>query len=202
MGFSILKKNLKIPKDVLFYRWTQIMKYGFFWLFSLGPPVLGLAPFDHLFTADLQHLSTVKRVSEWMICGLILRCSHGAKHLFERLDLTDEPLLPLQIRKLKLQLEEERQKGSRSDGGTAGDLAELQNGSDLQLIEMQSEAGPAHSPGWGASGLLGPVVPKISPEVDQKSGPSQSRTEEPASSCCPGWCSPLLGDMISRTSCS
>ncbi|KAF4010408.1 hypothetical protein G4228_001788 [Cervus hanglu yarkandensis] len=32
-----------------------------------------------------------------------------------------------QIRKLKLQLEEERQKGSRSDGGTAGDLAELQN---------------------------------------------------------------------------
>lgn len=121
---------------------------------------------------------------------------------FERLDLTDEPLLPLQIRKLKLQLEEERQKGSRSDGGTAGDLAELQNGSDLQLIEMQSEAGPAHSPGWGASGLLGPVVPKISPEVNQKSGPSQSRTEEPASSCCPGWCSPLLGDMISRTSCS
>lgn len=105
---------------------------------------------------------------------------------FERLDLADEPLLPLQIRKLKLQLEEERQKGSRSDGGTAGDLAELQNGSDLQLIEMQSEAGPAHSPGWGASGLLGPVVPNISPEVDQKSCPSQSRTEEPASSCCPG----------------
>lgn len=82
MGFSILNKNLKIPKDVLFYRWTQIMKYGFFWLFSLGPPVLGLSPFDHLFTADLQHLSTVKRISEWMICGLILRCSHGAKHLF------------------------------------------------------------------------------------------------------------------------
>ncbi|KAJ8782668.1 hypothetical protein J1605_009987 [Eschrichtius robustus] len=45
-----------------------------------------------------------------------------------------------QIRKLKLQLEEERQKCSRSDG-TAGDLAGLQNGSDLQLIEMQSKAG-------------------------------------------------------------
>ncbi|CAM9735711.1 unnamed protein product [Rangifer tarandus platyrhynchus] len=45
-----------------------------------------------------------------------------------------------QIRKLKLQLEEERQKGSRSDGGTAGDLAELQNGSDLQLSEMQRDA--------------------------------------------------------------
>ncbi|CAI9159329.1 unnamed protein product [Rangifer tarandus platyrhynchus] len=45
-----------------------------------------------------------------------------------------------QIRKLKLQLEEERQRGSRSDGGTAGDLAELQNGSDLQLIEMQRDA--------------------------------------------------------------
>ncbi|XP_060258059.1 leucine-rich repeat flightless-interacting protein 2 isoform X15 [Ovis aries] len=44
-----------------------------------------------------------------------------------------------QIRKLKLQLEEERQKCPRSDG-TAGDLAELQNGSDLQLIEMQRDA--------------------------------------------------------------
>ncbi|XP_062072008.1 leucine-rich repeat flightless-interacting protein 2 isoform X6 [Lepus europaeus] len=44
-----------------------------------------------------------------------------------------------QVRKLKLQLEEERQKCSRSDG-TAGDLAGLQNGSDLQLIEMQRDA--------------------------------------------------------------
>uniref|UniRef100_A0A8B9Y212 Leucine-rich repeat flightless-interacting protein 2 n=1 Tax=Bos mutus grunniens TaxID=30521 RepID=A0A8B9Y212_BOSMU len=44
-----------------------------------------------------------------------------------------------QIRKLKLQLEEERQKCSGRDG-TAGDLAELQNGSDLQLIEMQRDA--------------------------------------------------------------
>ncbi|KAM5234869.1 leucine-rich repeat flightless-interacting protein 2 isoform 19-T19 [Hipposideros larvatus] len=44
-----------------------------------------------------------------------------------------------QIRKLKLQLEEERQKCSRDDG-TMGDLAGLQNGSDLQLIEMQRDA--------------------------------------------------------------
>ncbi|XP_071475893.1 leucine-rich repeat flightless-interacting protein 2 isoform X2 [Marmota flaviventris] len=44
-----------------------------------------------------------------------------------------------QIRKLKLQLEEERQKCSRNDG-TAGDLAGLQNGSDLQFIEMQRDA--------------------------------------------------------------
>nr|XP_019802373.1 leucine-rich repeat flightless-interacting protein 2 isoform X4 [Tursiops truncatus] len=44
-----------------------------------------------------------------------------------------------QIRKLKLQLEEEQQKCSRNDG-TAGDLAGLQNGSDLQLIEMQRDA--------------------------------------------------------------
>ncbi|XP_063116424.1 leucine-rich repeat flightless-interacting protein 2 isoform X21 [Cavia porcellus] len=44
-----------------------------------------------------------------------------------------------QIRKLKLQLEEERQKCSRDDG-TAGDLAGLQNGSDLQFIEMQRDA--------------------------------------------------------------
>ena len=66
---------------------------------------------------------------------------------FERLDLTDKPFLPLQIRKLKLQLEEERQKGSRSDG-TAGDLAGLQNGSDLQLIEMQSKAGAGPPGAW------------------------------------------------------
>lgn len=44
-----------------------------------------------------------------------------------------------QIRKLKLQLEEERQKCSRSDGAS-GDLAGLQNGSDLQFIEMQRDA--------------------------------------------------------------
>nr|XP_044992594.1 leucine-rich repeat flightless-interacting protein 2 isoform X1 [Jaculus jaculus] len=44
-----------------------------------------------------------------------------------------------QIRKLKLQLEEERQKCSRNDGA-AGDLAGLQNGSDLQFIEMQRDA--------------------------------------------------------------
>ena len=175
----------------------------FLWLFSLGPLVLELKPFEHLVTADLQHLSIVERVSEWIICGLTLRCGHGAKHLFHlRLDLTDEPLLPLQIRKLKLQLEEERQKCPRSDG-TAGDLAELQNGSDLQLIEMQSEAGPARSPGWAVRGLLEPVVPKLSPQVDQKSRPSQSQTESllPAGML-PGWGSPLLGGMISRTSCS
>ncbi|XP_060036580.1 leucine-rich repeat flightless-interacting protein 2 isoform X23 [Erinaceus europaeus] len=44
-----------------------------------------------------------------------------------------------QVRKLKLQLEEERQKGSRSDG-TGADLAGLHNGSDLQFIEMQRDA--------------------------------------------------------------
>lgn len=56
-------------------------------------------------------------------------------------------MFPLQIRKLKLQLEEERQKCSRGDGSAAGDLAGLQNGSDLQFIEMQSRccAGPSGS---------------------------------------------------------
>ncbi|XP_066206478.1 leucine-rich repeat flightless-interacting protein 2 isoform X12 [Saccopteryx leptura] len=45
-----------------------------------------------------------------------------------------------QVRKLKLQLEEERQKYSRGDGTAGGDLAGLQNGSDLQFIEMQRDA--------------------------------------------------------------
>ncbi|XP_053525379.1 leucine-rich repeat flightless-interacting protein 2 isoform X7 [Artibeus jamaicensis] len=45
-----------------------------------------------------------------------------------------------QIRKLKLQLEEERQKCSRGDGTAGGDVAGLQNGADLQFIEMQRDA--------------------------------------------------------------
>ncbi|XP_036869927.2 leucine-rich repeat flightless-interacting protein 2 isoform X29 [Manis javanica] len=44
-----------------------------------------------------------------------------------------------QIRKLKLQLDEERQSCSKN-GGTGGDLAGLQNGSDLQFIELQRDA--------------------------------------------------------------
>ncbi|XP_010222098.1 PREDICTED: leucine-rich repeat flightless-interacting protein 2 isoform X7 [Tinamus guttatus] len=44
-----------------------------------------------------------------------------------------------QVRKLKMQLEEERQKYSRSDG-TDLDATGLENGSDLQLFEMQRDA--------------------------------------------------------------
>ncbi|KAM9166330.1 leucine-rich repeat flightless-interacting protein 2 isoform 2-T2 [Pangshura tecta] len=44
-----------------------------------------------------------------------------------------------QIRKLKLQLEEERQKNTKNDG-TNPDITGLENGSDLQLIEMQRDA--------------------------------------------------------------
>lgn len=45
--------------------------------------------------------------------------------------------LVFQVRKLKMQLEEERQKYSKSDGMNP-DIVGLENGSDLQLIEMQS----------------------------------------------------------------
>ncbi|XP_053915617.1 leucine-rich repeat flightless-interacting protein 2 isoform X3 [Cuculus canorus] len=44
-----------------------------------------------------------------------------------------------QVRKLKMQLEEERQKYSKSDGMNT-DIIGLENGSDLQLIEMQRDA--------------------------------------------------------------
>ncbi|XP_058585349.1 leucine-rich repeat flightless-interacting protein 2 isoform X6 [Neofelis nebulosa] len=44
-----------------------------------------------------------------------------------------------QIRRLQLQLEEERQRCSRSES-TAADLAGLHNGSDLQFIDMQRDA--------------------------------------------------------------
>ncbi|XP_036777481.2 leucine-rich repeat flightless-interacting protein 2 isoform X9 [Manis pentadactyla] len=52
---------------------------------------------------------------------------------------TEKEELLSQIRKLKLQLEEERQSCSKN-GGTGGDLAGLQNGSDLQFIELQRDA--------------------------------------------------------------
>ncbi|XP_003430994.1 leucine-rich repeat flightless-interacting protein 2 isoform X13 [Ornithorhynchus anatinus] len=45
-----------------------------------------------------------------------------------------------QIKKLKLQLEEERQKYAKNDDGSAGILGGLENGSDLQFIEMQRDA--------------------------------------------------------------
>ncbi|RMC05573.1 hypothetical protein DUI87_18770 [Hirundo rustica rustica] len=44
-----------------------------------------------------------------------------------------------QVRKLKMQLEEERQKYSKNDGMNP-DIIGLENGSDLQLIEMQRDA--------------------------------------------------------------
>ncbi|XP_066047441.1 leucine-rich repeat flightless-interacting protein 2 isoform X7 [Chamaea fasciata] len=44
-----------------------------------------------------------------------------------------------QVRKLKMQLEEERQKYSKHDGMNP-DIIGLENGSDLQLIEMQRDA--------------------------------------------------------------
>ncbi|XP_050166732.1 leucine-rich repeat flightless-interacting protein 2 isoform X7 [Myiozetetes cayanensis] len=44
-----------------------------------------------------------------------------------------------QVRKLKMQLEEERQKYSKSDGMNP-DVIGLENGSDLQLIELQRDA--------------------------------------------------------------
>lgn len=55
-----------------------------------------------------------------------------------------------QIRKLKNQLEEERQKHSKVDGSYT-DGERLENGTDLHLIEMQSEstgrpAGRSHRP--------------------------------------------------------
>ncbi|KAM6314576.1 leucine-rich repeat flightless-interacting protein 2 isoform 2-T2 [Aegotheles albertisi] len=51
----------------------------------------------------------------------------------------DKEELLSQVRKLRMQLEEERQKYSKSDGMNP-DIIGLENGSDLQLIEMQRDA--------------------------------------------------------------
>ncbi|CAL8300222.1 unnamed protein product [Merluccius merluccius] len=45
-----------------------------------------------------------------------------------------------QIRKLKMQLDDERQKHSKVDGGTYTDGERMENGTDLHIIEMQRDA--------------------------------------------------------------
>ncbi|XP_019364533.1 PREDICTED: leucine-rich repeat flightless-interacting protein 2 isoform X1 [Gavialis gangeticus] len=84
------------------------------------------------------------------VVGAITVVSQEAAHVLEtagegpldvrlrKLAEEKEELLS-QIRKLKLQLEEERQKYSKSDGSNP-DITGLENGSDLQLIEMQRDA--------------------------------------------------------------
>ncbi|XP_025072291.1 leucine-rich repeat flightless-interacting protein 2 isoform X22 [Alligator sinensis] len=84
------------------------------------------------------------------VVGAITVISQEAAHVLEtagegpldvrlrKLAEEKEELLS-QIRKLKLQLEEEQQKYSKSDGSNP-DITGLENGSDLQLIEMQRDA--------------------------------------------------------------
>lgn len=161
-----------------------------------GTPSPG-ASFDNLFVAALQQLSSVphgRPCRKQLLKEYMRPCSKmwplgWASVSFERLDLTGEPLLPLQVRKLKLQLEEEQQKCSRNDG-VAGDPAGLQNGSDLQFIEMQSRTGLGTTP-RGAGCVLGGVrtgtrshgsrfssyvLRLVSPWPDQNSRPDQSWT--------------------------
>lgn len=99
----------------------------------------GARPFRCLLTASP---STISSVSPWWALKEIAPewCLWLTRICLPwQLDFADEPVILLQVRKLKLQLEEERQKCSRGDGTAAGDLAGLQNGSDLQFIEMQSK---------------------------------------------------------------
>lgn len=99
----------------------------------------GAHPFRCLLTASP---STFRSVSPWWALKEIApecACGWWGSASFDKVDLADEPMILLQVRKLKLQLEEERQKCSRGDGTAVGDLAGLQNGSDLQFIEMQSK---------------------------------------------------------------
>lgn len=81
-----------------------------------------------------------RTISASGISGLL--CLFPIEHLDIQLlnfweSLFHERMLLFQVRKLKMQLEEERQKYSKSDGMNP-DIIGLENGSDLQLIEMQS----------------------------------------------------------------
>ncbi|XP_032264909.1 leucine-rich repeat flightless-interacting protein 2 isoform X2 [Phoca vitulina] len=110
-----------------------------------------------IFNADLKHGLVIipdgtpnGDVSHEPVVGAITVVSQEAAQVLEsagegpldvrlrKLAGEKEELLS-QIRRLKLQLEEERQKCSRSEG-SAADMAGLHNGSDLQFIEMQRDA--------------------------------------------------------------
>ncbi|XP_035173668.1 leucine-rich repeat flightless-interacting protein 2 isoform X21 [Oxyura jamaicensis] len=126
---SVLQHKLDELKEGLRQRDELIEKHG-----------LVIIP-DGTPNGDVNHESAV---------GAITVVSHEAAQVLEsagegpldvrlrKLAGEKEELLS-QVRKLKMQLEEERQKYSKSDGMNP-DIIGLENGSDLQLIEMQRDA--------------------------------------------------------------
>ncbi|XP_005431215.1 leucine-rich repeat flightless-interacting protein 2 isoform X11 [Geospiza fortis] len=126
---SVLQHKLDELKEGLRQRDELIEKHG-----------LVIIP-DGTPNGDLNHesvLGTITVVSQ-EAAQVLESAGEGPLDIRLRKLAGEKEELLSQVRKLKMQLEEERQKYSKSDSMNP-DTIDLENGSDLQLIEMQRDA--------------------------------------------------------------
>ncbi|XP_009097210.1 leucine-rich repeat flightless-interacting protein 2 isoform X30 [Serinus canaria] len=126
---SVLQHKLDELKEGLRQRDELIEKHG-----------LVIIP-DGTPNGDLNHESVVGTITvvSQEAAQVLESAGEGPLDIRLRKLAGEKEELLSQVRKLKMQLEEERQKYSKSDS-MSPDAIDLENGSDLQLIEMQRDA--------------------------------------------------------------
>ncbi|XP_063014732.1 leucine-rich repeat flightless-interacting protein 2 isoform X23 [Melospiza melodia melodia] len=126
---SVLQHKLDELKEGLRQRDELIEKHG-----------LVIIP-DGTPNGDLNHESVVGAITivSQEAAQVLESAGEGPLDIRLRKLAGEKEELLSQVRKLKMQLEEERQKYSKSDSMNP-DTIDLENGSDLQLIEMQRDA--------------------------------------------------------------
>ncbi|XP_050166748.1 leucine-rich repeat flightless-interacting protein 2 isoform X9 [Myiozetetes cayanensis] len=126
---NILQHKLDELKEGLRQRDELIEKYG-----------LVIIP-DGTPNGDVNHESVVSAITvvSQEAAQVLESAGEGPLDIRLRKLAGEKEELLSQVRKLKMQLEEERQKYSKSDGMNP-DVIGLENGSDLQLIELQRDA--------------------------------------------------------------
>ncbi|XP_021402269.1 leucine-rich repeat flightless-interacting protein 2 isoform X6 [Lonchura striata] len=126
---SVLQHKLDELKEGLRQRDELIEKHG-----------LVIIP-DGTPNGDLNHESVVGTITvvSQEAAQVLESAGEGPLDIRLRKLAGEKEELLSQVRKLKMQLEEERQKYSKSDSMNP-DSIDLENGSDLQLIEMQRDA--------------------------------------------------------------
>ncbi|KAL9870985.1 leucine-rich repeat flightless-interacting protein 2 isoform 2-T4 [Geothlypis trichas] len=126
---SVLQHKLDELKEGLRQRDELIEKHG-----------LVIIP-DGTPNGDLNHESVVGTITvvSQEAAQVLESAGEGPLDIRLRKLAGEKEELLSQVRKLKMQLEEERQKYSKSDSMNP-DTIDLENGSDLQLIEMQRDA--------------------------------------------------------------
>lgn len=126
---SVLQHKLDELKEGLRQRDELIEKHG-----------LVIIP-DGTPNGDLNHESVVGTITvvSQEAAQVLESAGEGPLDIRLRKLAAEKEELLSQVRKLKMQLEEERQKYSKSDSINP-DTIDLENGSDLQLIEMQRDA--------------------------------------------------------------